>query len=377
MKNRQGELELYVHIPFCVRKCSYCDFLSFFAGKEQQEQYVQALLKEIKAVNTGNFGRVSSVFIGGGTPSVLAPAQTERILEALRENFEFAPNAEITMEANPGTLDREKLAACRRAGINRLSLGLQSPQDEELKALGRIHTFREFRENFSLAREEGFDNVNVDLMFAIPGQGREDWAQNLHRVAQLGPEHISAYSLIVEEGTPFASQKLDLPDEETEYAMYEDTAEILRGYGYGQYEISNYAKEGFACRHNIGYWRRVNYLGLGLGASSLLDDQRFSNTRSMEQYLRLSGDPSQIRCMEPPLTREDAMGEFMFLGLRMSSGVSRVEFERNFGCSMESVYGRTLEKYCSLGLLAEERQRVFLTRRGIHVSNAVMADFLL
>ena len=195
---------------------------------------MQALLKEIKAVNTGNFGRVSSVFIGGGTPSVLAPAQTERILEALRENFEFAPNAEITMEANPGTLDREKLAACRRAGINRLSLGLQSPQDEELKALGRIHTFREFRENFSLAREEGFDNVNVDLMFAIPGQGRRTGRKTFTGLRSL----VGAYFCIQPDrrgGDPFASQKLDLPDEETEYAMYEDTAEILRGYGYGQY----------------------------------------------------------------------------------------------------------------------------------------------
>lgn len=377
MKNRQEDLELYVHIPFCVRKCSYCDFLSFSAGKERQEQYVQALLKEIKSVNKKNSGRVSSVFVGGGTPSVLAPAQTERILATLRENFIFAPNAEITMEANPGTLDREKLAVYRRAGINRLSLGLQSPQDAELKALGRIHSFREFQDNFFLAREAGFSNINVDLMFAIPGQTREGWAENLRTVAQLGPEHISAYSLIIEEGTPFATQELDLPDEDTEYAMYEDTAQLLGTYGYGQYEISNYAKEGFACCHNIGYWQRVNYLGLGLGAASLLDNQRFSNTRSMEKYLRLSGSPSEIRCMEPTLTREDAMGEFMFLGLRMSRGVSRVEFEREFGCSMESVYGEILEKYFGLGLLAEEGQQVFLTRSGIHVSNAVMADFLL
>lgn len=373
------DMELYVHIPFCIKKCDYCDFLSGPAGEEAKEAYVQALIREILASSIKNTS-VSSVFVGGGTPSVLKPGQMKRIFSALREAFVLSGDGEITLEANPGTLDEEKLEAYRSCGVNRLSIGLQSPKDRELALLGRIHSFEEFLESYGLARKAGFDNINIDLMSAIPFQTREGWEENLRTAAALGPEHISAYSLIVEEGTPFAQRSLSLPDEDTEYRMYEDTARLLGEYGYRQYEISNYAQPGRECRHNVGYWKRVPYLGLGLGAASLMDEVRFSNTRSMEKYIKCSSEPDfprLIRENKTILSAEEQMGEFMFLGLRRTKGVSLRAFEEAFGISMEEIYGSVIKKYKALSLLAEEGGRIFLTREGIHVSNTVMADFLL
>ena len=228
-----------------------------------------------------------------------------------------------------------------------------------------------------MARAAGFSNINVDLMFAIPGQSYDGWIENLQTVAALGPEHISAYSLIIEEGTPFFRKKLDLPDEDTEYRMYEDVAAVLKEYDYHQYEISNYAKAGYECRHNEGYWQRKDYLGLGLGAASLLGMERFSNTADMQEYLKNSSAPEKIRKNRELLTREDEMAEFMFLGLRMTQGVSKKEFQEYFGTAIENIYGEVLKKYKKQGLLLEESGRIFLSREGIHVSNAVMADFLL
>ena len=301
----------------------------------------------------------------------------EQLLTGIRENFCFFPDPEVTIEANPGTLTPEKLSLYREYGINRLSIGLQSPKDGELDMLGRIHNYGQFLESYQMAREAGFSNINVDLMFAIPGQSYEGWIENLRTVAALEPEHISAYSLIVEEGTPFSKRQLDLPDEDTEYRMYEDVAAVLGEYGYHQYEISNYAKTGLECRHNEGYWQRKDYLGLGLGAASLLGKERFTNTADMQEYLQNSGSLEKIRKDREVLTREDEMAEFMFLGLRMTKGVSKSEFQEYFGTSIEKIYGVVLEKYKKQGLLIEEKDRIFLSREGIHVSNAVMADFLL
>ncbi|WP_373214355.1 radical SAM family heme chaperone HemW [Ruminococcus sp. 5_1_39BFAA] len=376
-KNNFSPLELYVHIPFCVKKCAYCDFLSAPGTKELQREYVQALLEEIRADREEKSRPVTSVFIGGGTPSILDGQLMGRILEELRSNFAMLPDAEVTIEANPGTLSAEKLDTYRKSGVNRLSLGLQSPQDEELAVLGRIHSYDAFLESYYMSREAGFSNVNVDLMFAIPEQTRDGWQENLRKVAALEPEHISAYSLIVEEGTPFAERKLNLPDEDTEYAMYEDTAEILGQYGFRQYEISNYARKGFACRHNIGYWRRRDYLGFGLGAASFCGGMRYSNTDDLGYYLKNSGDFHKLQCNVEMLTEKDAMAEFMFLGLRMTDGISRAEFENSFGIPIEMIYGTILEKYKKLGLLEEQNGRICLTRRGIHMSNHVMADFLI
>ena len=376
MKRKDTSFELYIHIPFCVRKCAYCDFLSAPGSEEAKASYTEALLREIEAVKTEK-REVSSIFVGGGTPSALSPSLMGDIFEKIHKSFSVAPDAEITIEANPGTLSKEKLFLYRNVGINRLSLGLQSPEAAELKSLGRIHTYEEFLESFSLAREAGFQNINVDLMCALPDQTYEGWVRNLRKVAALHPEHISAYSLIIEEGTPFAKRKLNLPDEDTEYRMYEDTAGILSEYGYEQYEISNYAKKDLACQHNVGYWTRKEYLGLGLGAASLWGNQRFSNTSDFSLYLNNSGFPEKIRGDRETLSLEAEMSEFMFLGLRMTKGVSKAEFLEGFGVSIESVYGKVLDKYKSVGLLEETEGRIFLTRAGIHVSNGVMAEFLL
>lgn len=375
--NRRIPLELYVHIPFCVRKCQYCDFLSGPSDEETKDRYIEALLKEIRAAEHTEDYEIVSVFIGGGTPSALKAEAIASIMSTLQEQFFFCEDAEVTIEANPGTVDLEKLTIYRNVGINRLSLGLQSTDAEELKLLGRIHSYEEFLKSYEWAREAGFSNINIDLMFAIPGQTGEAWRQHLYQVAELNPEHISAYSLIIEEGTPFAEQNLDLPDEDTEYQMYEDTAEILERYGYRQYEISNYAKQGYMCRHNAGYWQRREYLGFGLGASSLYRGMRFSNTRRMQEYLKESRNPDQIRKDVTVLSRNERIEEFMFLGFRMTEGISEKKFEENFDVRLMDVYGDILQKYEETGFVEHIETKWRLTRKGIHVSNHILADFLL
>lgn len=375
--NRRIPLELYVHIPFCVRKCQYCDFLSGPSDEETKDRYIEALLKEIRAAEHTEDYEIVSVFIGGGTPSALKAEAIASIMRTLQEQFFFCEDAEVTIEANPGTVDLEKLTIYRNVGINRLSLGLQSTDAEELKLLGRIHSYEEFLKSYEWARKAGFSNINIDLMFAIPGQTGEAWRQHLYQVAELNPEHISAYSLIIEEGTPFAEQNLDLPDEDTEYQMYEDTAEILERYGYRQYEISNYAKQGYMCRHNAGYWQRREYLGFGLGASSLYRGMRFSNTRRMQEYLKESRNPDQIRKDVTVLSRNEQIEEFMFLGLRMTEGISEKKFEENFDVRLMDIYGDILQKYEETGFMEHIETKWRLTRKGIHVSNHILADFLL
>ena len=377
VNNIKTSLELYVHIPFCIRKCQYCDFLSGPSDQKTQNHYVDALCREIRSVSQKESYEVISVFVGGGTPSVLSGKQLCRIMDEIRQAFDLSEDAEITMEANPGTVSLDQLKLCRKAGINRISLGLQSTVQQELEMLGRIHTYEEFLQSYHWAREAGFSNINVDLMFAIPGQTCESWKHNLETVAELSPEHISAYSLIIEEGTPFARKKLILPNEDEEYQMYEDTAEILRKYGFHQYEISNYARDSFECRHNKGYWQCTEYLGIGLGAASLFQEKRFSNTCDMAKYLSDSTDPEKIREDVVELTENNKIEEFMFLGLRMTEGISERQFERNFGCRIEDIYGSVLAKYKEMDLLEHAGEFWRFTRKGIHVSNPVLADFLL
>ena len=371
-------LELYLHIPFCIRKCEYCDFLSGPADERNRRTYLDALLRELAAVGPqAEDYEVTSVYIGGGTPSLLPGEWMEKLMAGVREGYCLAKDAEISMEANPGTLTKENLAGYRRAGINRLSLGCQSTDDAELKLLGRIHTWAQFQESFRMAREAGFTNLNVDLMSGLPGQHLASWEESLETIARMEPEHISAYSLIIEEGTPFAECELDLPDEDTEYQMYEDTAGILAEYGYQQYEISNYAKDGYACRHNIGYWKRTEYLGLGLGASSLYGENRFSNTRDMQEYLGFSGNTERIRKDVLKLSLKDQIEEFMYLGLRMTEGISEIDFEQNFGQKLENIYGSVLQKYKETGFLEKTGTNWRFTRKGIHVSNHILAELLL
>jgi oxygen-independent coproporphyrinogen-3 oxidase len=346
------------------------------------DQYVEALVAEIKGHSTYT-DTVTSIFLGGGTPSILSGDQMEQIFHAVRAQFDVAENAEITIEANPGTVTKEKLDAYRRCGINRISFGLQSANNEELKLLGRIHTYEEFLESFRLAREAGFGNINVDLISAIPKQTLQSFEETLQKVIALNPEHISAYSLIVEEGTPFAKlygeggpKEQDLPSEEEERLIYKRTEELLNQFGYHRYEISNYAKPGRECRHNLGYWERKNYLGLGLGSASLMDNVRYKNTDDLDTYLKQTCEPDQIQEQKEILSVTEQMEEFMFLGLRKMKGISEKEFETQFGNTLEECYGKQIERFLKEGLLERKDGYLNLTKPGINVSNYALAEFL-
>lgn len=377
------ELELYLHIPFCVSKCRYCDFLSAPSGEEQRQIYVERLCRRIRYWSDviHNYGYVIvSIFVGGGTPSILTEAQITQIFEAVRESFPIREDAEITLEMNPGTDVKDKLPVYRRLGINRVSMGLQSADNEKLKCLGRIHTYEDFRQVYQWAREAGFTNINVDLMSAIPGQTLESYEDTLRKVADLKPEHISAYSLIIEEGTPFYERygegrhADELPDEDTERQMYVRTREILEDYGYHRYEISNYAKDGYECRHNLGYWDRKEYLGLGAGASSLMDHIRWKEP----DYIGPStGLVLEEREDFTRLRRKDEMEEFMFLGLRKINGVSEQDFYKSFRVTMDEIYQDKIEELIKEGLLVRVEDRIRLTDRGIDLSNYALSQFLL
>ena len=375
------DLGLYIHIPFCVKKCDYCDFLSWNAGEEERQQYVAALLSEIESYREFAKGyRVSTIFIGGGTPSVLLPKQMEDILQKIYEIFELERRPEITIEVNPGTVDEEKLQCYKENGVNRLSMGLQSVKDEKLRLLGRIHTYQEFVESYELARKAGFDNISIDLISSVPGQTLQEWKEELETAAAQNPEHISVYQLIIEEGTPFYEKYAEhpelLPDEETGREIYLWTGKFLKEAGYEQYEISNYAKPGKESRHNLKYWERGDYLGLGLGAASMVRNIRMSNTKDMRTYLE--------RCDKPKTMREDVqfleeprqMEEFMFLGLRKTRGVSKKEFKRIFGREMDMVYEKALHKCLENGMLLAHKDRIFLSEEGTLLSNMVLSEFL-
>lgn len=401
------EVELYLHIPFCVKKCNYCDFVSFPVGSAVsdcaivghsggnggmdaavRERYMDALEREICACAERISGEatVSSVYIGGGTPSVVEPERIARLLDCVRGNFSLEKDAEISMEANPGTVTPESLRVYRAAGVNRLSIGLQSANDGELRTLGRIHTWEQFLDAYQWARAAGFANLNVDVMGALPGQTVESGLETLERVLSLNPapEHLSVYSLIIEDGTPFAALakagKLDLPDEDAERELYHRTVEQLTRRGYEHYEISNFARPGYACRHNIGYWIRRKYLGFGLAAASLWNGERWRNTADLDAYL---DSPCDCRQERERLTQDDEMAETMFLGLRLMRGVDLAAFERRFGRTPEEVYVDMIRRHIDEGLLrylpetAPGGRRLALTARGIDVSNYVMADFLL
>lgn len=436
-------ISIYIHIPFCVKKCQYCDFLSAPADSRAQEVYLRALKQEIReqAARYREY-EVQTVFIGGGTPTAVPCENLCEVLKTVFTCYRVNPQAEISMEANPGTVTKETLLSYRKAGINRISIGLQSADDVELKLLGRIHTYRDFQQTYRWAQEAGFTNINLDIMSALPGQSVENYKKTLETVLSLKPQHISAYSLIVEEGTPFyekygqESEKLqatgekqpDLPSEEEEREMYALTEKLLAAAGYHRYEISNYALPGRECRHNLVYWKRGNYVGFGLGAASMVENVRFENIREMQEYLAEyagmpdaepvfaevaqgdkqalsneqefslredthfeneqelstwedvnSGETQQIFQGENvhPLSPQEQMEETMFLGLRLTEGISKAEFHRQFGVSMEQIYGEVIRKNTAKGLLIDEAGYVCLTREGMDLSNYVMAQFLL
>lgn len=393
-------LSLYVHIPFCVHKCLYCDFLSFDdALYATQLQYIDALRTEIMLYKPyADRYVVRTVFIGGGTPSSVDESLIEAIMKELRQVFSIDRFAEITIEANPGTIKYTDLLAYQSYGINRLSIGLQSADDEMLRMLGRIHNFDQFVAGFTSARRAGFRNINVDVMSGIPGQDMHSFVDTLTRVMEYRPEHISVYSLQVEEDTPLAKDPVllnMLPDEDTDRRMYAMTKKILRTNGYERYEFSNYAQPGYASQHNTVYWTGGEYIGLGLGASSLFKGERFTNTRDLDRYLQLMQETSEkmtpevdklllydavtnaLRTDQTAMYVDRRMEEYMFLGLRMIRGVSRRDFKERFNKDMFSVYGQVINHYTDDGFMEVDEDYVRLTDAGIDVSNIILSDFLL
>lgn len=402
MKN----LELYIHIPFCLKKCAYCDFLSFPCDEKTQLAYADALIREIEF-----FGpkmkdyQISTIFIGGGTPTWLDENKMVEILETIYMYFRISPEVEVSMECNPGTVTAGKLEKYKRAGVNRLSIGLQSADDEELKLLGRIHTYEKFLKTYEMAKNAGFANINVDLISGIPYQNAEKFLHTLQKVVRLKPNHISVYSLIIEKGTPFYDvYKFDavkqeagmqtemLPTEDEVYRITKLTQQFLANAGYEQYEISNFALPGFACDHNIGYWTRENYLGLGLGAASLVENVRYTNTTDIDSYIENSGNiefvsfeqsngevvnGTNLHIAADAVSRKAQMEEFMFLGLRMKNGVTRAQFQAAFGIPIEGIYKDVLERLKEQELLEMTAGNIRLTEKGQDLSNYALAQFLL
>lgn len=373
------KLGLYIHIPFCVKKCRYCDFLSAPYGEAEREAYVQALVTEIAgAAEQFREYCVDTIFIGGGTPSILLPEQIERIMETVRERYQLEPYTECTIECNPGTVDERRAESWILNGINRVSIGLQSANNKELQELGRIHTAEEFLDSYLLISNMGFSNINIDLLSALPFQTEESFYATLRSAAGLNPKHLSVYSLIVEEGTPLfdwvrAGNEDKLPSEETERRMYYRTREILEEYGYRRYEVSNFAKPGYECRHNLGYWERKEYAGFGLGAASLIGNRRYNNVSDLEEYIK---DCGNRKVNEEQLEKKDVMAEFMFLGLRKSDGIDKRDFHKAFGVDYQEVYGGITAELVKKGFLYSEGNDIRLTDLGIDVSNVVLAEFL-
>lgn len=371
-------LSIYVHIPFCASKCAYCDFLSFPGTQDDYGRYIDALLSEIetKAAELRDY-EVKTVFIGGGTPTLLAPEQLCRIIRTIEKNYKCGRLMEITVEANPKTVSYESLLALRSSGVNRLSFGLQSNNNRLLRLMGRIHDCQTFEKNYSDAGRAGFTNINVDIMFALPSQPLDEWESTLRYVIAKNPAHISAYGLSLEEGTPLydavSKGELALPDEDTYLEMYRSAKRALKNAGYERYEISNYAKPGFICRHNMTYWRCGEYVGYGLGASSYIGSVRFRNVRALGRYL----DREFVRQEEQIIAGNETVSEFMFLGLRTVGGVSESEFEHRFGAPVNVFYSQKADSLINAGVLARENGRLLLTERGTEVSNRVFAEFLL
>lgn len=401
MKN----LELYIHIPFCMKKCAYCDFLSFPCDEKTQVAYADALIREIEyyGPKMKNYV-VSTIFVGGGTPTWLNEEKMAEIFDAITTYFQVSNEAEITLECNPGTVTPAKLNLYKKIGVNRLSIGLQSADDTELQLLGRIHTFEKFLKTYEMARNAGFKNINVDLMSGIPYQTAEKFLHTLQKVVRLKPEHISVYSLIIEKGTPFydtyqSDLELQeagkptqmLPTEDEVYRIIKLTQQYLTKTGYEQYEISNFAQPGFECTHNIGYWTRENYLGLGIGAASLLDNIRYTNISEMETYIEKTKQIQLLSFEQPQgnatvgtnlhaeafaVSRKAQMEEFMFLGLRMNRGVTRQQFQDTFGVPIEGIYKDALEHLKAEGLLEIRAGQITLTEKGQDLSNYALAQFL-
>ena len=372
------KVALYIHIPFCKQKCLYCDFPSYSHKEEFMDKYIEALNKEILE-KTKKY-KIESLFIGGGTPSYLNNKNLKSLLNTINK-LDFIENAEKTIECNPGTINKEKLEIILNGGINRISFGLQSANNEILKKIGRIHTYEEFKENYILARKIGFKNINIDMMFGLPNQNLNIWLESLKEVVELNPDHISSYSLIIEEKTPFYSlynkDLLDLPSEEDERKMYEIGRDFLESKGYHQYEISNYAKDNKECFHNKIYWECKEYIGVGVSSSSYIDGKRIKNIDNIKEYIKNINENNSVIDEELENTEKDKIEEFMFMGLRMIKGIEEKEFEIRFKKKVDELYKEVIKKHIKNGLLIRENGRIFLSKKGIELSNMVMSDMIL
>ena len=374
---------LYIHIPFCRQKCFYCDFPSF-AGKEAwMERYISALCREIaeKRELSADAGEAATVYAGGGTPTALPRELLVRVLETVREHIPVRENAEITIEANPGTVDAEYLRVLRKAGANRISFGVQSFSDVLLRRIGRIHSPEEAQDAVRLARSAGFRNISLDLMYGLPGQTMKDLEESIAAACSLEPQHISIYGLQVEEGTVFARQqsmgKLVLPPEELAEEMYDYMTDSLPAHGYRRYEISNFAREGFESRHNLGYWQDIPYLGCGAAAHSYWENRRWNHPQDPTEYMTAVERGEPLIRNEESLSRETAMEEFCFLALRTVKGIDKQSFQNKFQCTLESVYSSVIRRMKEQKLLEETENQIRLTQSGMKFGNVVFREFIL
>lgn len=371
-----ADVGIYIHIPFCVHKCNYCDFNSYAGMEDMFDAYFDALIREIRTFSRTRRLNADTVYLGGGTPSCVDTKYIAAVLDEIFSSFNIMKESEISMECNPGTVTGSGLSALRGAGINRLSIGLQSTDDKMLAALGRIHSLRDFEDCFSAARGAGFDNISADLMYGLPNQTAEHWRRTLERAAAFGAEHLSCYSLKIEEGTPFYSMGVAVPDDDTVADMYAECVEFLGKCGYARYEISNFAKSGFESRHNLKYWRCDDFIGFGAGAYSCINGSRFSNIRNVDGYIRSVNSKGNAVENTSALEKSDRMSEFVFLGLRCEKGIDVREFARRFGCDIFDVYREPLEKYIRLGFIIHDDPALRLSHDAFFVSNTILADFV-
>lgn len=372
---------LYIHIPFCVSKCKYCDFNSHKINLEEKVKYLEDLKEEMKLYKKEiGDNEIDTVFIGGGTPSILTKEEIKLLFDNIKSNFKLKNNAEITMECNPGTLTVNKLKVMKECGVNRLSIGLQAVQNNHLKYIGRIHTYEEFEENYNQAKNVGFENINIDLMYALPNQKKEDWMESLEKVVKLNPTHISAYSLILEEGTElfnmYERNEFKLLDEDADIEMYEYTINYLKMHGYNQYEISNYAKEGFECKHNILYWKCENYLGLGVSASGYLNNTRYNNISDLDEYNKLIHSGKKPIEWQEKLSIKDEIEESIFLGLRMNEGIKFKMFHEKYDFNFEEEYKNEINKLKNMNLIEIRDGVLKLTQKGREISNSIFVEFM-
>lgn len=374
-------LGLYIHIPFCVKKCKYCDFNSFKLNINEKRKYLNSLKREMELYKENLEDKsIDSIFVGGGTPSILNEEEIKILFQNIKNNFQIKDSAEITMECNPGTLTLNKLKTMKECGVNRLSIGLQAVQNNHLEYIGRVHTYEEFEKNYYQAKEVGFENINVDLMYALPNQSKEDWMESLEKVVKLNPTHISAYSLILEENTElfnmYEKHEFELLDEDTDIEMYEYTISYLKSNGYNQYEISNYAKKGFECKHNILYWKCENYVGLGVSASGFLNETRYNNLCELDEYEEIIHSGKKPIEWEEKLSIKDEIEESIFLGLRMNEGIKFKDFYEKYNFNFEEEYKNEIDKLKKMKLIETKDEGMKLTQKGREISNSVFVEFM-